>query len=728
MRRALMIAVLALTSLCSAPAARSVVVNMGGAGRFGVALVPGTDRASAGIQSVTSNAPCTDPWLASDLGGPRLPNSGLCYLGGSVVHQNETFDLTWDPMRRDWSSTRNFVEQYLRHVADGNGTLTSPYAVASQYRDGIGRAASSSLYGGGCIDYGSVGGASCRFAGAKGNSPGSDYPASGCPVVGVNQFSSGANGPIYSGPNAVCLTDAEIHSEVAAQVSQEGLVGRTQRGFTPLVVVMTPPGVVDCLDAAGALCSSNGAVVPPLPTASAASSGGNLPPGTYKLLVTYQLPGRESVASAAQTVTVPSGSNGGSGGGSGSGSGPGGTSSQDTGLITIAPPPTVAGATGWYAYVTQAAGSHFYKLSGSAYDFGHPVPVANAPSGTPTNPPVTEGAFCTYHSSVTVGGQAIPYVVQPWTALTGCDDPSAPAIPTNPDPETLAVDIGARLVSPISQATVAAMTDPFLNGWMASDGSEINDNGCGPLPDNLDSATVGGATYLLQRVFNNGGVLESDPNALACAGAVALIPRFVMPSAVDPGDVVEFDGSKTVSTLLVPRAGYAWSFGDGTFATGPSVVHSYAKGGSYTVTLTVSDRGNNVRSLSQQITVLGAKPPGPAGLTAHLQLLLQSLHSVLRSGIAVRIISNLKADGFTTLSISKVAARQAHLRTSRAASVMIGRGTLTGIVPGSTVLRVRIPPATVRMLARLHHLTLTLRLTLVGSGRARETFDVAGRY
>src|SRR5205823_220376 len=77
--------------------AQAIVVNDGGT-PAGVALTPSTRGFAlpAGVSAVTSAAACTDPWLSLDLGGPSMPNSGLCYRGGSVIHKNETFALTWD--------------------------------------------------------------------------------------------------------------------------------------------------------------------------------------------------------------------------------------------------------------------------------------------------------------------------------------------------------------------------------------------------------------------------------------------------------------------------------------------------------------------------------------------------------------------------------------------------------------------------------------------------------
>jgi hypothetical protein len=621
MRRSFAILLTSVVSLLVvAGAAQAVVVDMGAAGQFGVALVPGTDRATAGIQAVTSSPPCSDPWLSLDLGGPLMSSTGLCWHGGAVIHSNETFDLAWDPLRRDWATTRDYVEQFLRDVANGSGTLTSPYAVTTQYKDATGRAGNASLYGGGCIDYGIRGGSTCQFGNSNGTGPGNSYPPNGCPVTGTNQFHQELSGAFDSVANDVCLTDAQLKGELATMIAQEGLVGHTQPGYTPLLVLQTPPGVETCLDAGGTLCSANG-------------------------------------ASAAR--------------------------------------------------------------------------------------------FCSYHSQVDVGGTQVAYVVQPWTASwthpTGCDEPDAPVIPLNPPAQTLATDIGIRLVSPLSQGQLAAIVNPGLNGWFALDGSEINDNGypngCVPFGNGLDSVTVGSIGYLLQREFNNAGVIESDPNAPACTPSVSLSPTFVVPSAANPGDVVEFDGSKTVSTLIVPNGNYLWDFGDGTSAVGPSVVHSYAKGGTYAVRLTVIDRGGNVSSLSQTINVLGptgqpVSPPSGSpgvhapspGLLARIQLMPQGLRAVLRQGVAIQVSSNEPADGIATISISRNAARRAHIRPGRGATVVIGRGTVSGIKDGTVQLYVRLSRAMAAKLRRLRHVTLTARFALVAARGDHLAIVAAGRY
>jgi PKD domain-containing protein len=144
----------------------------------------------------------------------------------------------------------------------------------------------------------------------------------------------------------------------------------------------------------------------------------------------------------------------------------------------------------------------------------------------------------------------VSYVVQPWTAFTICDEPDVPVLPPNPSPELIDKSAGQRLVSPLSQSSMAAIANPELNGWFGLDGLEIDDR------------TPAG----------------------------------------------------TASSLDIPDANYSWTFGDGTSGTGPSVAHTYGRAGDFTVALTVTDRGGIVDSVSQTVQVEerhGDPPPAP---------------------------------------------------------------------------------------------------------------------
>lgn len=740
----LAVAATLVASLGVATAAQAIVLNdtnTGGA-EAGVSLVPSARAIGlpSNVNPVTSGASCSDPWLASDLGGPVMGAGGLCWRGGSVMHKNETFALTWDAARTYWSQTRGYVEQYLRDVADGSGSLGSPFALTTQYNDTTGQAQNASVFGGGCIDFGSTGGSQCEWGQQTGT--GHSFPTQGVPTTDCSAHGTSFVSPTSVLGNGVCVTDGQIQTELSAMIAQTGIIGRTEPGYTPLVTLLMPPGIETCLDTNNTLCSVNGFMTPPPATVSTSTTGGNLPAGTYEVEISYTTNLGEQVPTSEQSITT--------------------TGGQSTITITSPPSsPTVNGetATGWNVYITGSNGYNFARQNASPIALGTDYTLGSVSAGTGT--PVVS-AFCSYHSQVNVGGTEVAYVVQPWTAGTGCDEPGVPSIPQDATPQQLAVAVGQRLVSPLSQGQISSIVDPTLNGWVAQSGREIEDNRqpfdsqpCIPEPRTLDQVSVGSSSqnpYYLQREFDNGGALEFDPTTyFGCAPNVILSSAFVAPSAVNAGDEVQFDGSSTASTLVVPNHGYAWNFGDGTTAIGPSVVHSFTKGGNYNVTLTVTDRGGNVDHLTQTVAVLGSDgspapaPPTSGGgggsgsgggsgggsnqsLNVHLQMLPQSLKAVLSKGIAVRVSSNRVANGIATVWITRAAAKRAHIKTGKAAAVRIGLGTVSSITNGTITLRLHLSGKMAKQLRHLRHVTMTVRLALVSAGNQRISIVAAGRY
>jgi hypothetical protein len=627
-------------SLVVAAGAQAVVANDAGT-HYGVALVPSSSL--PGSLEDNWNGTCTDPSLAPELTWQTTGLvSPLCYHGGSVLPGNETYVLTWDPTRRYWATTRQYVEQFLSDVASASGSFSSPFAVTPQYTmdNGTVHAGNVSTFAGGCIDYGNNpgnpgdDGYTCQFGANHPSGAGNNYPkdqptpgtgTNDCPVSGNNVWTGQPNGPISTSANDYCLTDADIKNELQSMLPQMGLPGgnavKSGIQLQPLVDVLLPPGVEVCLDSAGHLCSAN------------------------------------------------------------------------------------------------------------------------------SNPASTQAQFCSYHSQVDLNGTEITYVVQPWTAQwgqgVGCDDPAAPNLTLPVDQATLAQDVGAKLVSPLSQANISAIIDPdVVDGWYGVDGTEIDDNGCGPLAGTLDNVTINGNVYALQREFNNAGAIETDPNALPCTGTVLLNPTFVVPGPVEPGDNVLFDGSVTASTLMVHNGAYQWSFGDGTSGSGASIYHQYSNPGNYQVKLTVTDRGGNTASITQIVQVLGSNgqaPPaqgsssgsGPGsapGLQVRLQLLPQSLKAVLRSGISVRVTSNAPANGIATVSITRGSAKKAHIQVGRGPSVRIGIGTVSSVKNGTVTLHLYLSKGMAKKLSRLHQVAMTVRLALVAPGGRNTTLVAAGRY
>ena len=101
---------------------------------------------------------------------------------------------------------------------------------------------------------------------------------------------------------------------------------------------------------------------------------------------------------------------------------------------------------------------------------------------------------------------------------------------------------------------------------------------------------------------------------------------------------------------------------------------------------------------------------------------------MLRSGIAVRVSANGPANGIAWVSISRSTAKRAHIKTGRSPFVVIGRGTLSSIKDGTVTLHLRLSRTMVAKLKHLKHVTLSVRMALVGSAGDRFAIDAAGRY
>ena len=141
--------------------------------------------------------------------------------------------------------------------------------------------------------------------------------------------------------------------------------------------------------------------------------------------------------------------------------------------------------------------------------------------------------------------------------------------------------------------------------------------------------TAGNYTVTLT-VADSQGLTSTATVAVSVASAAVTDPAPEPPPATPPSAVISsstamgpaplqvtFDGSNSKAASGASITGYAWSFGDGSEATGATAAHSYTTAGTYTATLTVMDTQGLTNSASTPIVVTAPvvienKPPTAA--------------------------------------------------------------------------------------------------------------------
>lgn len=234
------------------------------------------------------------------------------------------------------------------------------------------------------------------------------------------------------------------------------------------------------------------------------------------------------------------------------------------------------------------------------FDFGDgtPVVVLNPPNAIATHTYATSG---TYTVRLTVFDTA---------NLTGAANQSIVVVPENP---------------PVARLSVTQLASPWYT--VSANGSTSTDNDPTPIasykfdfgdgsPLVTQSGSTAQHTYAGQGTYtvtlvctDTGGYVSNTANV-----QINVVPPPENPPvarlALSPVGTlgVNADGSGSTDTDLTPIASYQFNFGDGTPAVvtnapTASAQHTYANAGTYTVTLSATDTGNN------------ASAPASAGIT-----------------------------------------------------------------------------------------------------------------
>jgi hypothetical protein len=142
------------------------------------------------------------------------PAGNLLYHGGPVLHANTTYAIYWVPSGFAVDATyESTINGFFANVAKDSGKTSNVYYSDSQYTDGSGRAAYSSVFGGSFVDTHA-------------------FPASGC----RDHYTS------------VCLTDAQVRAEITRVMGVKGWKAGPGRIF----FMFTPRNVGSCF---GSKCS-----------------------------------------------------------------------------------------------------------------------------------------------------------------------------------------------------------------------------------------------------------------------------------------------------------------------------------------------------------------------------------------------------------------------------------------------------------------------------------------
>ncbi|RFA13010.1 cell surface protein [Subtercola boreus] len=153
--------------------------------------------------------------------------------------------------------------------------------------------------------------------------------------------------------------------------------------------------------------------------------------------------------------------------------------------------------------------------------------------------------------------------------------------------------------------TGSADTDGTLTSyaWAFGDGSTAT----GANPPVHTYAAAGTYTVKLTVTDNDGATGVSQTTVTAVAAPPPNVPPTASFAATPTDLSVAFDASGSADSDGT-IASYAWSFGDGQTATGPTPTHVYASAGTYSVKLTVTDN-KGATGVSTGSVMVTAPPP-----------------------------------------------------------------------------------------------------------------------
>jgi hypothetical protein len=593
--------------------------------------------------------------------------------GNAVLHGVTIYPVYWDPgdvfhVHHEWMTN---IDRFFQQLGAGSGQLSTIFSTLGQYRDRSNTGAAYSItYKGAYTDF-------------------VPYPETG-----------NCTDPSLVSGSTVCLTDAQLRAQLQSFVATQKL----PTGMGTVYDILTPPGVTVCADEAGSSCSDFSV--------------------TEKEAEKDE---RNSASYKASFCSYHGDIN------------PDNTVNGDGKTILYAAIPWTAGFLGEVEHPDP-----IQLYFGGAFDCqdGGWNPAENKETREKAHEPSeAEQKILNGESGTAEEAQAIeerlllegPHQQEPNQEGKGEEGDYTPGL-------------SDLIVNQIAVEQANIETDPLLSSWQDSQKREVSDlcrntfanTGGGGVgggvaaeaetdAGTLSNEVVDGHNYYINNVFNLGDE--------KCAGVVGLVPRFTAANPVNSGDVVGFDGLESTVSLLEGRAfgpsgpptktyaTFTWNFGDGTVVKGfapdspvceapwlspcaGSVFHTYAYGGTYEATLTVTDVAGNLARVTEPIVVSGPPAPGASSTTgattppgkpapgakgsvpgkpvATAAVTSRSLRTTLRKGLVVHYSVNEQVTGHFEVLLSRSLARK--LKIGGAAATGLPAGTPPMVVIAKALL------------------------------------------
>jgi len=169
---------------------------------------------------------------------------------------------------------------------------------------------------------------------------------------------------------------------------------------------------------------------------------------------------------------------------------------------------------------------------------------------------------------------------------------------------------GGGNVPPVANFGVATsgLTANFTDSSTDSDGTiasrawTFGDGGTSTATNPSHTYAAGGSYSVSLTVTDNGGATNTKTTSVTVTSPTN-VPPVANFSVSTSGLTANFTDSSTDSDGTI--ASRAWNFGDGGTSTATSPSHTYATGGTYSVSLTVTDNGGATNTKTTSVTVSG---------------------------------------------------------------------------------------------------------------------------